>query len=606
MLIDVERDVVLAPAAFSDLSFDQNRSAVRFAAAEARIKIDARQWRPGTPLALRVEAVPSRTRFHVMAIAAVLSAVVLVLVIGVRTSDAVILLVACAVFAAFYPGAPVRVSDSNDEANINSFAAALDHPEWFTHDRLLASPSHFSWYVPAYIGIVRGVGALGFHYATAEAFLAFAIAALLLFGLRRLFSEVSRSPRFGLAAAFALALMFDQAIPAGEEWILVSALPRAVFTAFLPWVLVLAVRTARSPRRWWLATLAGGALAHLYPLSAPVLIGAILVAFVVASDAPLKARAGGALLAAGAAVLAMLPYILIYSERYASATGTDPIVAARARDITMLGYAHLQPGLVVRQLFEHRVATLRILLDVFALALLVRHGFDRPVRFLAGLAIGFAIVAFALPIVDVAIARELGRRPYQIEMIRAVRYLDLFVIGALAIAVRGWHGNPRRGRQLMAVGAVLATLALAPGWLTTARAVLGRARADWRLLQNQPDAPTAAAQEAIRAVQALRQSDERVAGPVGLRQYGIPVAWTWKDVLLLAYANAPAVIESGQAVERTQALLTGAVSEESLETIARELDAQLVLVTRVQLDDEMAVSDRLLFQNPAYAILRVR
>jgi hypothetical protein len=605
VLIDTEHDVVVAATAFSDESFDHNRSAVRFVPGEARIKLDARRWTPGTPLALRVEAVRARTWFHLFAVATVLCAAVIVLLMRVRASDAAILLVAAAVFAAFYPGSPIRISDSSDEANINSFAAALDHPEWFTHDRLLSDPSNFSWYIPAYIAIVRAVGALGFHYQTAYAFLAAAIAALLLFGLRRLFTEVSGSARFGVAAAFALALMHDQQIPAGEEWMLVSALPRALFTALLPWVLVLAIRVKAAPRRWWLATLAAGALAHLYPLSAPVLIGALLVAFVVASDKPLPARAGGAAIAASAAIVALLPYILIYTERYASATGSDPAVAARARDLALLGYAHLQPSAVVRQLFEHRVTSLRIFVDVFVLALVVRQGFDRQVRFLVGLAIGFVLVAFALPIIDLAIAQQTGRRPYQIEMVRAVRYLDLFVIGALAVAVRGWRGDTRGGRRRAAVGALLGILALAPGWLTTTRAVLGRARLDWRLLQNAPDAPTAAAQEAVRAVQALRQPGERVAGPVGLRQFGIPLAWTWKDVLLLAYANGPAVLESARATERTGALLAGRITSESLGTIARELDAQLVFVRREQLDDAVARSDQVVFVNAVYALLRV-
>lgn len=604
VLIDAERNVVLAATAFSDDSFDRNRSAVRFVPGEARIKLDRRLWREGTPLALRVEAVASRTRFHAFAVAAVICAVAIVLSSGMRRSDAIILLVAGLVFAAFYPGVPVRISDSSDEANISSFAAALDHPEWFTRDRLLSNPAHFAWYIPAYISIVRGVAALGFHYATSYAFLAAASAGLLLFGLRRLFTDVSKSARFGIAAAFALGLMHDQRLPAGEEWMLVSGLPRVVFTALLPWVLVLAIHVKSSARRWWMAMLAAGALAYIYPLSAPVLLAALLVAFVVSSEEAMGARVGGALLAAAAAVLVMLPYIVSYAATYANAAGSDPGMAGRARDIIMPAYAHLQPNLVLGQIVEHRVTSFRVLLDGFALVLLMRGGFDRAMRFLAGLAIGFVLAVFVLPIADFVIAEASDRRPYQIELVRATRYLDLFVIGALAVVVRRWRGDARRGPQLVVAGAVFAALTFAPGWWTTTRAVLGRARLDWRLLHNQPDAPTAAAQEAIRAVQALRQPDERVAGPVGLRQYGIPLAWTWKDVSLLANASAPALLESASAVERSAPLLAGRISSESVMAIARELDAQVLLVRREQLDESVLASDQLVFENAVYAVVR--
>ena len=604
ILIDADRGLVLAPPALSDDTFARNQNAVRFSADAAHVKLDARQFRPDTNVALRVEAVRPRLWFHLLALSAVFCGVVLVVLLGARASDAMVLAIAALVFAATYPGAPVRISDSNDEANINSFAAGLDHPEWFTYDKLLSIQENFSWYVPFYVALVRLVGVLGFHYGTTYAFLGAAIVVLLFFGLQRLFSAVSGSRGFGIAAAFALGLMWDQQLPAGEEWVLVSPLPRALFTALLPWILLLALRCAPSSRRWWVATLAAGLAAHIYPLSAPVLLGALIVGFVVASDEPFSARLRGAIIASGAAVLAMAPYVVVYSERYASGAGSNPEMAARVRDITLLGYVHLEPAHVLEQLVRHRVGTLRVGLDLLALTLLVWSGFNRSTRLLIGLFAGFVLLTFVLPIADGAIARELGRRPYQIEMVRAVRYLDLFVAGALAIAVRQWRGSPQRARLFVATGAVLTVLALGTGWATTTRAVLGRARLDWRLLHNRPDAASAAAQEAIRVVQAVHLPDERVAGPVGLRQYGVPLAWTWKDVLLLAYASAPALLDAAAAHQRAQALLTHPITPESLRDLSGVLDAQLFLIPRAQVDETLARSECVLFENDAYVVAR--
>ena len=102
--------------------------------------------------------------------------------------------------------------------------------------------------------------------------------------------------------------MFEAAAPPpGEFWTITEILPRTIFSAFVPWVILLALACASSPRRWWIACAAAGLLVHIHPVSAPVLAGALLTAFVFGSDEPIGARMTGAALGIGALAVTALP-----------------------------------------------------------------------------------------------------------------------------------------------------------------------------------------------------------------------------------------------------------------------------------------------------------
>jgi hypothetical protein len=623
VLVDAARGTVLAAAAFSDESFAQNRNAVRFTSGRVHFVLDARRWTAaGSSLILRCEAVRPRGRFVLAALTALGLAAALLVLFAVRRHGAcpiverrarlrrnaeavVFLLIGAAVFATCYPGVPVRVTDVSDQANINSFAAALDHPERFTRDRLLSNPDHFSWYTPGYIGLIRGFRRVGFHYATGEAFIGAVLTLILLFGFRRLFVTVTGSPTFAFVAALGLGLMFDEKMPpAGEYWSILSVTPRMLFTALVPWTLLVAIRCAPSSRRWWIASGLAGLLFHVHPLSAPVLVGAILVAFVVASDEPLTARVRGAALASAAALVTMVPYIVVYVMRYRQTVDVDPAITARTLEIIRPIYSDLQPWRLLRDLLVYRVTSFRILLDAAALALLLaRRPFDQASRFYVGLAAGFLLVTFGIPAVDGVAAGYLDRRPFQFEMARGVRFLDLFTVGALALVMRDWRAGRRVGRAFVIGVTACALLSLGPGWFHTFWSMAGRGRLSWRILHGRPDAGSGAAMEVIRALQALRVGDARVSGPVGLREFDVPIAWVWKDVIALSYSSSRGLLESAETTARAQPLLATTVTEHSLAELSSILDAQIFLLRRRQVDAPLARSPRVLFVNDVYAIV---
>lgn len=614
LLVDKSSGAVLAASAFSEATFSQNRSAVRFTDGIVKFVLDSRRWSPDTQLLVRVEAVEPRTWFLFWGAVAALAGVVLTTAIAIAfdrrplqlAGSLLFIAIAVGTFTSVYPGAPVRVDELTDEASINSFAAARDNPSAFALDKLLSDRSNYEWYPPAYVNVVRASKRLGFHYQTAEAFLGAAGALIFLFGLRRLFTVASGRADVGLAATLALGLFLDSQLPPdGEFWSTIWVLPRTIFTAFVPWVLLLTLVYVGRTRRWWIPCVAASLLVHIHPLSTPVLVATVVGGLFFASDAPIRERVVGVVLSAVAVVLTMLPYAVVYLRHAGRATVMDAETSRQALMLIRGSFDHVREGVVVRELIRHRVQTFRILLDIAAVVLLLRSRRNQCLRFYAGCVAGFALVTFVLPALDAAYAAWLDRRQLAYELIRSVRYFDFVVVAGIAVAAGGWRGAIRHARIAAALAAACVVLAFGSGWLKTAQLVAGRSRFAWRMTVGRPDVESAAAQEAIRAMAALRARDERVAGPVGLRQFGVPLAWTERDVASLSYSMSRALVESAAAVPRVRAILERPVTEQSVVQLSSVLDAQLFLLRRRQLTSSLDDSSRVLFQNAVYAIVSV-
>lgn len=613
VLVDASSGAVLAATALSDRTFEQNRSAVRFTDGEVRFTLDERRLTPRTRLVVRCESVRPRTRFYAWAaLALALMLVVLARSICGRNQSrirlagsAIFLALALATFTSEYPGVAVRVHEDLDEAMLNSIASGRDHPELFTLDKFLADPSNYSWYTPTYINAIRVFRHLGFHYRTSSAFFGFGAVLVYLFGLRRLFTKILGREDYALAATVAFGLVFDQRVPPpGEFWSMIWILASTVFSAFVPWIVLLAMWALPTPRRWWIPCLVVGLMVYVHPLSTLVLAGAVMTALVVASDEPIAARASGVLIAGAAMAAAMAPYLFTFLGHYAEPRVLEPSIAARSLELVRATFATLRPGVVLGQVLWFRLVTLRLVLDAIAVVLLVRSRFDTCVRFYVGIAAGLALVTFGLPLVDGAVASYLGRRQILYELTRGVRYLDLLLVFGLAVGVRGWRGTRTTAAMLATAGAVCAVFAFGSGWISTARSLAGRTRADWRILNARPDAETRAAQETILAVRALRARNERVAGPHSLREFGIPLVWIRRDMLTMAYSLSPSLVESADVLSRAEPLQAQTLTTESLQQLASILEAQLFLVRIGQLDPALLDTPRVLFRNDVYAVVK--
>lgn len=528
---------------------------------------------------------------------------------------------------AFYPGHPVPHM-SGDPANIASFAAALAHPDAFAGDAVLSDPKNFAWYTPLYVKFVRLFGDWGFHYGTSRALLVFLSTLAGLFGYFHLFRLISRSSAFAFVATLGLWFLKEH-YPANEDWGPMLVLPRTVYGSLLPWVVVLALRWLSQPRWWWVPAAASATLFYVHPVSSPALTGAILTAFVFGGPGKLGQRIAWGGLGALVAIAVMFPYVMVYAGKYSGTVVTDPNLTAQAMEVARQRFApeYLDPRIFYRELAIHLLITPRHWLGIAAFYLLCRYRRNSlTTKVSVGMLTGYVIVTCLIPAVDVTISSMLGRLPFQIDLIRNMRYLDVLFLGLVAAALReinrpDWGRNwtfqlrlaisnfiaPRDLAWKLVPGAavVWATLFFAPPF---ARSMFHLAEFSYdniTILIGRPRGEMAQKIEAFRAVRTMRQPHEVVGGDFHMRQMGIPVAVNVKDLGVLAYSSPAKLVEAKRTLNAAASRATWPLDQSVAVDQAAILNANLLLLPRDSVTPGLARSDNVLFQNASYVLVRV-
>src|SRR5204862_4437156 len=111
-----------------------------------------------------------------------------------------------------------------------------------------------------------------------------------------------------------------------------------VFSAFVPWIVLLAMWALPTSRRWRIPCSAAGLMVSIHPLSTLALAGAIMPALVVASDEPPAARVSGALIACAAMAAVMAPYVFTFLSHYGEHRALDPSTSARALELVCASF----------------------------------------------------------------------------------------------------------------------------------------------------------------------------------------------------------------------------------------------------------------------------
>ena len=646
-LVDVATGRAMAPPLIHETTLSLNRRGVLWTEQEGcRFVLDRETLDiVGDSLVIRFDKLRNRTGFYLfglLAVAAGLLAVLCGQVRRIRSASpqlrarrvfaeirlSTFILLSHLAFLAFFPGLPDSRM-SSDAKNIGGFAAALDSPENFTEDALLHEPGNFQWYTPSFVLAMQAFGWMGFHYGTSLAVLAFVSGLAGLFGYFHLFRMISRSEVFAFAAALGLWFLHTY-YPASQSWTPTLVLPRTVYSALLPWVLCLTIWSLRRPRRWSIATAASGLLFYVHPVSSPALSGAILTAMVIAGGGRSRLkRLGWGLAAAGVAVAVMFPYILIYTSKYSGTVIADQIVIDRAMEVARdrLAPGFLDMGLFMRQIAGFLATNVRYWPGIAAVVwLLMRRRRRRPVRVLGAMALGYAIVTILIPAVDLLLANYLGRMPFQIDLIRNIRYGDVFLLAVFGIAWR----ETRRGRaawrwpldvplkfgpvtlpgrlritKTLAV-TVLVVIAVGDGrLLKSARKLVRMCRVNVDVLRAKPPVEVADELETVRVLGVLRRPGEVVGGPLHLRQSHVPLAYIHKDLGALSCANPVGLVEARDALDDARPHLQWPVTLDSARTAARILQADLLILDRAKAAPSLVRSEAVVFQNGSVILLRI-
>ena len=159
----------------------------------------------------------------------------------------------------------------SDAANISSFAAALDHPDYFVNDAVLNNSANFAHYDSIQVPLTRFLGQVFGSYGSAFGFLIFPVTFLHLIGYYILGIALLKKRTWALLLT--LCLMVPVAMNLGENWGLVSdVIPRFLFQALLPFLLTAVIHWGHNPKSWLWLMIATGLLVYVHPVSLPVLV----------------------------------------------------------------------------------------------------------------------------------------------------------------------------------------------------------------------------------------------------------------------------------------------------------------------------------------------
>ncbi len=645
-LADRQTGEALAPPLLLESSLSLNsRGVLWFGEGDCRFAVDRATYETiGDDLILRVEKFGSRSTFYSWSLAALICGLLAFVCrqnariysllpsrrAAVHWDEArsmAFVLISLASVLVFFPGHPVAHM-SGDPANIHSFAAATAAPDEMAGDAVLSDSRNFKWYTPLYVKVVQAFGWMGFHYSTSRAFLVLISSLAGLFGYYHLFRIISRSAMFAFVAT--LGLWFLKAhYPPNENWGPMLVLPRTVYGAFMPWVAVLALRVMSRPQWWWLPAAASGLLFYVHPVSSPALTGAILMGFVCGGPGKWWQRVAWATLGGGAALAIMFPYVMVYAGKYSGTVGANAAVTAQAFEIARERFApgYLEPLVFYRDLALYLAFNPRYWMGIAGLVMLCRyrHG-TLTTRVSVGMTLGYVIVTCVIPTLDVIVSSRMGRLPFQIDLIRNLRYLDVWLLGIVAAALREVN-RPDWGRtwalqfrvamtkfldarevswRLVPAAAVaLILVCYAPSATRSSYRLVEFSYDNLTILVGKPHGELAQEMEAFRAVKTMRRAGEVVGGSFHLRQIHIPVAYNNKDLGVLAYSSPANLVAAKHVLRQSADRMTWPLDQSAAIDQAAILDAEILLLPRNDVTPGLARSDRVLFQNASNILVRL-
>jgi hypothetical protein len=158
---------------------------------------------------------------------------------------------------------------TGDGGNIASYAAALDHPGWFTSDPVLGNSNNIGVYATIHIPLIRLLNHLTGDYGFAYAWLVFPETFLQLLGFYILGRVLFKNRFWAFLLAFITGMTVIN-IGLGEIWgVWQDALPRLTFQSLLPFLLALVLVWKDRPERWPFLMFFSGLLVYVHPISAP-------------------------------------------------------------------------------------------------------------------------------------------------------------------------------------------------------------------------------------------------------------------------------------------------------------------------------------------------
>jgi hypothetical protein len=350
---------------------------------------------------------------------------------------------------------------SGDGGNVASYAAALDHPDWFKADPALGASNNIGVYATIHIPLIRALNHLTGDYGLAYAWLVLPQTFLQLFGFYILGRVLFKNRFWAFLLAFLTAMTVIN-IGLGEIWgVWQDALPRVTFQSLLPFLLALALVWKDRPGRWpWLMVFAG-LLVYVHPISAPAWgLGIWLGLWLLLPKSWSWKRRILIMLGLGALFLAVLmPFIVNYLSYRGRDQGADyNTVMAILQSFLPANLLNV-PAALGSFLWNMTLSLLVPVALAGAMATwLLKRGGRTEVKIVFLWMAGIFIASVIIPYAEQLVEQHFHILPLETELIRCIRYfvplLLLFWIWPLA-EWRPRLSNLTARRGAMALGIVL-------------------------------------------------------------------------------------------------------------------------------------------------------
>lgn len=335
-----------------------------------------------------------------------------------------------------------QIIPNGDGGNVASIVAAQLHPDRFAEDRVFSRPQNFQFYITAMIPAVAGLTLLTGDIGTSYMMMSMPLILLQLVGFYLLGRELFGGRLWPVVLA--LISIPPVYVFSGELWgMLASALTRSAFAAVFPFLLLAGFRASRS---WHVIPimLACGATIYIHPVSAPsVALGIFVMLFAAKPPMTTWPRhtlwtfAGGCVF-----LLSIIPFALT-SVRSATGAGASQLEVAKTLADTLranVGDQYYSAVLAIRQFAETIMGTglswvsaLWVLGAAAPIVLWWQYREQRSLG-LVFFALGLGLGSFGVALADQSLAQLRGVEPYQIDLIRNIR----FFVPLLLIALVWW------------------------------------------------------------------------------------------------------------------------------------------------------------------------
>jgi hypothetical protein len=317
-----------------------------------------------------------------------------------------------------------------DAGNILSFAAALDHPEYFKGDALLSNLNNFSIYATLNIPFIRWMNRFTGDYGLAVTTLLIPQVFIQLVGFYILGRVLFRNRLW--AFLFTLLVSMPFVINLEETWgINLDPVSRFNFQALIPFLIALAILWRNRPQRWPWIMIFAGLLVFVHPVSTPAWGLALWMGFIPFLPTTwTKWKRVAVMLGLGALFLAAAsPFILNYMTHHIQGKSADyklvysiiinhfpknllNVPAAMMDFLSITFKSGILPGSII---------------GLFIVWMLQRH--DRSVlKLILFWTVGILLVSVVLPWIEQSIERWYRIIPIETELVRGIRYFVFFML----------------------------------------------------------------------------------------------------------------------------------------------------------------------------------